>query len=192
MQTARRPQARRWGAVGLGLAVLLGGGCSSMSNTDKGVLTGAGVGGVLGGVVGHQLHNTAAGAAIGAVAGGVTGGAIGNSIDKKEAQQAAARDVAMRGGPLTLEQVADMTHNHVSDAVIIDQIRLSRTAFYLNPEQIVWLRQQGVSDGVIYEMQMTTAPGRRVYAGPPPAVVVVEQPPPPPPVGFGVVIRGGR
>jgi hypothetical protein len=165
-----------------------------MSNTDKGVLGGAGVGGLLGGIVGHQFHNTGAGVAVGALTGALAGGAVGNAVDQKQAQQAAARDVAMRGGPLTLEQVADMTRNHVTDGVIIEQIRLSRTAFYLTPEQIGWLHQQGVSDAVIYEMQMTTAPGRRVYAGPPPgAVVVVEQPPPPPPpVGFGVVIHGGR
>jgi hypothetical protein len=160
-----------------------------MSNTDKGVLTGATLGGVAGGVIGHAAHNTGAGAVIGALAGGIAGGAIGSHVDEKEAQ-ARAQAAAAQRGPLGLEQIADMSRNHIGDSVIVNQIRLSGNVYRLTSDQIVWLKQNGVSDYVVAEMQATDAyrPGRRVYT-PAPVVVYEEAPPPPVGVGVGVTFR---
>ena len=62
------------------------------------------------------------------------------------------------------------------------------------PEDITYLKQQGVSDGIVQEMQMRR-PGVAVvqpmYARP----VYVVHPPPPPPVvgvGLGFGFGGGR
>jgi uncharacterized membrane protein len=173
------------------------GGCSSMSPTDKGVVGGAVGGGVVGGVVGHALHNTAAGAAIGAVAGGVTGGLVGNAVEKKQAKDAAA--AAAAASEQGKMEIIDMVHNHVDDNVIITKIRISPVVYQLSSQDVLMLKQNGVSDVVVNEMMATAmrvpAP-RRVYSeapvyGPPPGtVVVVEQPPPPAPVvGVGFVGR---
>ncbi len=198
MQSAQGPQGwARYRAL-LGSALLLplvGTGCSGMSNTDAGVLGGAGIGAVLGGIVGHFCHNTAAGAAVGAVAGGVTGGVIGNQVDKKEQQQAIQAVQAQQAahGPIGLQDIANMAQNHVSDQVIITQIQQSGVAFILTVDQINYLHQYGVSDYVINFMQrapqpVVVQPG--VVYGPPPAVVVAPGPYYGPPVGVGIGVVG--
>ena len=60
--------------------------CKTMSNTEKGVVIGAGAGGAGGAVIGNQMGNTAVGAIIGAVVGGVAGGLIGDYMDKQAAE----------------------------------------------------------------------------------------------------------
>src|SRR4051794_34437284 len=50
------------------LPAMLGGGCQSMNNTDKGILAGGGLGAVAGALAGGPRH-----AGIGALAGGVIG-----------------------------------------------------------------------------------------------------------------------
>jgi outer membrane protein OmpA-like peptidoglycan-associated protein len=57
-------------------------GCA-MSKADKGVLIGAGAGGVVGAVVGKATGSTVRGAIIGAAVGGVAGGVIGHQMDKQ-------------------------------------------------------------------------------------------------------------
>jgi hypothetical protein len=185
MRTWKKSQA----ALALLLpAVVLQVGCSSMSNTDKGVLGGAGLGALAGGLIGHATGHTGAGAAIGAVAGGLGGGLIGAEADAKQHEQAVRQAQAARG-PLGLEEVANLARSGAGDAVIIEQIRLSGRAYLLTAEQIAWLKQAGVSDVVILEMQQAGR-GRVVYA--PPPVVVVEQPPPPPHIGIGIGYSSGR
>jgi hypothetical protein len=151
-----------------------------MSNTDKGALAGAGLGTAAGAIIGHAAHNTTAGAVIGAVAGTAIGATAGAAADEHQARQAVAQDVAARGGPVTLEKVVEMVHSNVSDQIIVDQIHMTRTVYQLTADQIVWLKQNGVSDYVVHEMEMTAYPRR--------GVVVVE--PPPPPVRFGVTYIG--
>lgn len=63
-------------AVFVSTAVILGG-CKSLSNSQKGVLIGAGAGGAVGAGVGKAAGNTALGAIIGAAVGGTAGGIIG-------------------------------------------------------------------------------------------------------------------
>jgi hypothetical protein len=88
-----------------------------------------------------------------------------------------------------------MTQEHVSDNVIITKIRTSPVVYQLTSQDVLMLKQNGVSDVVVSEMMATaTRYPRRVYTAapvygpPPPAVVVVEQPPPPP-VAVGVGFR---
>jgi hypothetical protein len=162
-------------------------GCQSMSNTDKGALAG-GIGAGTGAIIGSATHNTGAGAliggAVGALAGGLTGAAIDDSERKQDAKLAAATAPPARG-PLRIEDVAQLARDHISDEVIVNQIRTSATVYRLSVEDINYLKQNGVSDPVIAEMQNTVyrCP-RRVYTAAP--VVLVEPGPPPPPVGVGV------
>jgi outer membrane protein OmpA-like peptidoglycan-associated protein len=62
---------------------LLLGGCSSLSNTEKGAIIGAGAGAAGGAAVGQASDNTAEGAILGAVVGGAAGALIGQRMDRK-------------------------------------------------------------------------------------------------------------
>jgi hypothetical protein len=169
--------------------LLLTCGCTGLENTDRGAATGGILGGILGLGVGAVTHHPLAGAAIGAGAGALAGGAIGNAEDRKEAKAAAAARAARP--PMTLEDIAKLSQQHVSDAIIINQIRLSNSVYALNTDHITWLKQMGVSDVVIAEMQQP--PAQRVYvsggAYVRPEVVYVTPPPPPVAVGVGFVGR---
>ena len=59
------------------------GGCSSLSNTEKGAIIGAGSGGAAGAAIGSASDNTAEGAILGAVVGGAAGALIGQRMDRK-------------------------------------------------------------------------------------------------------------
>ncbi len=162
-------------------------GCQSMNNTEKGALTGGAIGTGAGALIGHATGHTGAGAVIGGLAGAVFGGAVGNDIDKDKARQ--ERIAAAEARRLNIADVAQMAQQHISDAIIINQIRTTGSVYNLTAQEIVWLREQGVSEGVIAEMQATAyRPVRRVYA---PAPVVVYEPPPPPiAVGVGIGFHG--
>lgn len=70
------------GTLLLSLPLLLGG-CSSLSNTEKGAAVGAGAGGAVGAAIGKATGSTAKGAVIGAVLGGTGGAIIGQRMDRK-------------------------------------------------------------------------------------------------------------
>jgi hypothetical protein len=170
--------------------VLLSCGCTGLPNTDRGAATGGVLGGILGLGVGAVTHHPVAGAAIGAGAGALAGGAIGNKQDRAEAR-AAAQAAAARP-QLSLEDVARMAQSHVSDSLIINEIRSSNSFYNLNADHVIWLKQMGVSDVVITEMQSRYP--QSVYTPTPtyvrPAVVVVEEPRPVAVgIGFGGRIR---
>jgi hypothetical protein len=176
------------------LPALLACGCSSMSNTEKGVGVGGALGAGTGAIIGHATGHTGAGALIGAGVGALSGGLVGHAIDKSEEKTQAEIAAASAPGPLGLTDVAQMAQQHISDEVIINQIRTTGSVFRLSPSDIDYLKQNGVSDAVVMEMQATaTRYARRVYTAAPVCqpVVVYEQPPPPVGVGFGVGF-GGR
>src|SRR5262249_3027872 len=141
-----------------------------------------------GALIGNATGHTGAGAAIGAGAGALTGGLIGNGIEQSEKRQE-ARLAAAQAQTLGVTDVVQMAQSHVSDEVIISQIRSTGSVFRLSSNDTIWLKQQGVSDVVIQEMLATAnRPARQVYAPAPVYVsrpVYVVEPAPPPPVSFG-------
>jgi osmotically inducible lipoprotein OsmB len=169
----------------IGSLLLLGAGCQNMNNTEAGALGGGVIGGAFGTVIGAICHNPLAGAAIGGATGATVGALAGHSEDRREARAAAAAQAyAAAHPPLSLSDVASMAQNHISDGVIINQIRTTNSTYNLTAEQITWLKSQGVSDQVVYEMQIRQG----VYVQPAP-VYVVEPGQPSVGVGFGVGIR---
>ncbi|HXG10527.1 MAG TPA: glycine zipper domain-containing protein [Gemmataceae bacterium] len=191
-----RRKSWRLGAAAL-LPALLAGGCASMSNTDKGVLAGGGIGAGTGALIGSATGNTGLGAAVGGVIGAVSGGLVGNAVDKAERKAEEARLAAASAapGPLGMTDIVQMTHQHIDDGIIISQIRTTGSVYHLSAQDIMWLKQNGVSDAVIREMQLTAArPARRVYTATPvyPVYVVPEPPPPPVRIGIGYTFYGGR
>ena len=69
--------------VAFGMVLI--GGCSTATRSQKGAVIGAAGGGTAGAVIGKIAGNTAMGAIIGAAAGGVTGAVIGRNMDKQAA-----------------------------------------------------------------------------------------------------------
>jgi hypothetical protein len=169
----------------LGGLLILSCGCESMNNTQAGAVGGGLVGAALGTVVGAAARNPLAGAAIGGAVGAGTGALVGNAEDRAQ-DRAARRAAAIQAAnpPLTLYDVAHMSQQHISDAVIINQIRYTNSMYNLSPDDINWLKQQGVSDSVVLEMQ--TRRPVIVQGG-----AYVVQPAPVPVVGVGVGV-GGR
>jgi uncharacterized protein YcfJ len=173
------------------LGALAACGCSSLNNTENGALAGGAIGAGTGALIGHATGHTGAGALIGAGVGALSGGLIGHAVDDSEKKAAEAAAAAQAQGAMGLTDVVQMVQSHVSDEVIIAQIRARHAVFSLSAQDTIWLKQNGVSDPVIQEMiatahryprrVYTTAP---VYAEP---VYVVE---PAPVVGVGVGYYG--
>jgi outer membrane lipoprotein SlyB len=170
--------------------VLLACGCSSMSNTEAGAGTGGLIGAGTGALIGSATGHTGAGALIGAGVGALSGGLIGHSVDESEKKAAVQAAAANAPGPLGITDVAQMTQNHVTDDVIITQIRATGSVFHLSSTDTIWLKQQGVSDAVVQEMLASAnRVPRRVYA---PVVYEGYYVAPPPPVSVGVGFGYGR
>ena len=170
------------------LPVLLMSGCESLSHTENGALAGGAIGAGTGALIGNMTGHAGGGALIGAGVGALSGGLIGHAADQTEKKAVAA---AQTSHPLGMVDVVQMAQSHVSDDLIVSDIRSTGSVFHLSAQDTIWLKQNGVSDGVVQEMMATAYRyPRRVYtAAPAPSVVVVEQAPPPVAVGFGF---GGR
>jgi hypothetical protein len=168
-------------------------GCENMSNTEKGVGAGGLLGAGTGAIVGHALGSTGAGALIGAGVGAVSGGLIGHAVDESE-KKTQAQIAASAPGPLGLTDVVQMVQAHVTDDVIISQIRTTGSVFHLSSNDTIWLKQNGVSDVVVQEMLASAnRVPRRVYTAAPvyaQPVYVYEAPPPPVSVGVGFGYHG--
>jgi outer membrane lipoprotein SlyB len=167
------------------LPALLACGCSSLNHTENGALAGGAIGAGTGALIGKATGHTAGGAVIGAGVGALTGGLIGNAADQTEKKVAAAEAKSQ----LDKLDVVRMVQNHISDEIIINQIRTGGSVFHLTGEDVVWLKSNGVSDRVIAEMQVTAARPHRVYTTTEvvnqPVYVVEPRPAPVVGVGFG-------
>ncbi len=85
-ESSQRMTRVRRDVINLALVTLLSlgaAGCSSLSNTQRGALIGAGAGGAVGAVVGNATGSTARGAIIGAAVGGVAGAIIGSRMNDR-------------------------------------------------------------------------------------------------------------
>jgi hypothetical protein len=182
----------------LGAAVLpavLACGCSNLSHSEAGALGGGAFGAGLGAIIGKATgHNPAAGALIGGATGALAGGAIGHSAD--QAEQHRAQVAAAQARQMGLIDVVQMVQSHVSDDLIINEIRTRGAVFNISAQDTIWLKQNGVSDRVVAEMQATaTCYPRRVVTTTPAyaeRVVVVEEPRPVVGVGLGYTYYGRR
>src|SRR5580692_7685361 len=76
-------------------------------------------------------------------------------------------------GP-SLVQVQSMVNAHVSDSVIINQIQTSSTRYLLTADQIIALKNAGVSEAVINALINTAS---KPQPAPPVTTTTVVQPP---------------
>src|SRR5439155_13076388 len=161
------PMNQKLTASALLMLILFTCGCSSMSNTEKGVgaggLIGAGTGALIGNATGHTGAGALIGAGVGALSGGLIGHAVDESDNKTDAKIAAA--AAAQQGPMGITDVVYLAQQHVTDEVIVTQIRCTHSVFQLSANDTVWLKQQGVSDMVVQEMLATASRyPRRIYS----------------------------
>jgi hypothetical protein len=176
----------------LALGVFGSSGCSTMNNTEKGLLAGGAVGTGVGGLIGHATGNTGLGAVTGGLIGGGLGAVAGNSADRQDQRE---RDIQQAGAVaaataqaqqqrLGLSDVMHLSREGHDDAVIIKQIQNTGSTFNLTPSDLDMLKNNGVSPQVITAMQSArpavVAPTRVVPAS---STVIVQEPlyyPPPP------------
>lgn len=206
----------RWAVAG-SLLALLAPGCCSPYHTDQGALFGGVTGAGVGALVGSTVGRPGAGAAIGAGVGALTGAAVGAGMDEAEARNRALIEQQMgrqlAAGAANINDVISMTRAGVNEESIIRHVQYHGMAVPLQANDLIVLKQQGVSDRVVQIMQSTgpqPMPGyvQPMYAQPAyvqPAPVVVEEtwgpgpywhhphryypPGPPPGVTWGVSIR---
>jgi hypothetical protein len=186
-------------------------GCSTMSNTEKGVGIGGALGAGVGTLVGAATGNPKTGAVVGGLLGAGTGGLIGADADAQERreqrvlQAEAAQAQAQAASQMTLNDVIAMTNSQppIGDNVIINQISNTGSTFALSTGDITYLKQNNVSDNVIGAMQnarpraVVARPRTVIVSPPPPPVVVYERPywgprywgPPPVGIGFTYIRR---
>lgn len=124
------------------ILVLFSTGCASMGEKTKtGAVIGGLVGAAAGGIIGHQDGRGVGGALIGGAVGAVGGGMIGNQMDKKA--------LATNPEHITVIKIAEMAAEGIPDAVIISEIKRTKSVYNLTSEVITYLRENNVGDRVI-------------------------------------------
>jgi len=170
-----------------GLAPMTG--CQSAGpHARNGALAGGVGGAAIGALAGSGRGKGLEGALVGAATGGTLGGLLGDSVDQEiAADQAYASQLNQQAlaNSMTPEQVIEMTRAGLEDRLIINQIQTNGVPGRLTTEQLVYLRNNGVSNNVISAMQtarpaqatmIRRAPVRPViveeYYGPPPGYYI--------------------
>ena len=151
-------------------------GCRSPYRSDQGALLGGLGGAGLGAIIGKQTGNTGAGAVIGAAAGAITGAAVGNELDEIDARNRAMIEQQMgrkiSAAAVTMHDVVSMSQAGVGDELIVTHLRSHGMAAPPSAQQIIELKQAGVSDRVVQAMQTSPLPP----TGPPPGAPVIGAP----------------
>ena len=132
-------------------------GCHANNYAQRGSavggLSGAGLGAIVGEIAGD---NPVAGAAIGGTVGALTGATVGAGLDEVDAanryrvQQAAYQQAA---SGTTLDEIVSMSNAGLSDDIISRHVQSEGFAGRLDAGDLIALRQQGVSDRIIAELQ---------------------------------------
>ncbi len=151
--------------------------CHSPFYADRGAAAGALSGALAGAAIGESQGDAGAGALVGGAVGTLAGAAIGNSIDQDIARSQAEIEQQLGRrlrGAVTVADVIAMAHADLGENVIITHIRSNGVAQPPQVEDLISLRDAGISDRVIQEMQQTPLPQGPLIELPPPPVVVEE------------------
>jgi outer membrane lipoprotein SlyB len=142
-------------AIVLGALSLVSSACQT--KTQTGALAGAGAGALAGGLIGGGAGGVIIGAAVGAAGGALIGAAL-DAQDRSTLQQHAPDTLQKIDNQeqLSLSDVEAMSKNGLSDDVIIGQIETTNSVFHLTSNEIIQLKNSGVSQKVI-EFMIHTA-----------------------------------
>lgn len=131
--------------------------CTSCeTKTQTGALTGAGVGALAGGLIGGGAGGVVIGAAVGAAGGALVGAAL-DAQDRKTLETKSPETLQKIDNKeqLSSYDIKTMSENGLSDDVIIGQIEATNSVFHLSSNEIVALKNAGVSQKVIEFMIKT-------------------------------------
>ena len=147
-------------------------GCAYDNYAQRGALLGGVTGTALGAAIGEANDAPLAGAAVGAIAGSLTGAAIGDGVDQDVAMQQTylAAQQQRSAQAVSAAQLIQMSQSGLGDAVIITHIQNHGVQFIPTANDLISLKSQGVSDGVLNAVQaqgsrpqpMPVAPARPV------------------------------
>ncbi|MFN0197783.1 MAG: glycine zipper domain-containing protein [Planctomycetaceae bacterium] len=143
------------------LVLLLVTGCQGTGyHATKGTAIGTGLGTIAGAIIGHQSGNGVGGAILGAATGAVAGNMIGDVEDAEEERDAAIAQAEYMNSVdkgLTNYDLIRMTQSGMSDEVIITAVETRGGRFRLDPDSLIYLKSNGVSDGVLLAVQKASA-----------------------------------
>jgi uncharacterized protein YcfJ len=133
-------------------------GCASSPNRAvEGSLIGGILGAGTGAIIGNQGHDRdqdrTRGALIGGAVGAIGGALVGSQVQKQPAQQQAAAQQSSNPNQMSISQIVDMAKQGAHEDVIIDRIRLTNSKFRLSQADLDYLKANGVSQKVLFEMQ---------------------------------------
>lgn len=147
------------------LLVVVQSGCQSFRpNTTAGGLLGGTTGGMIGAAIGSSEGKSGEGALIGALAGGLTGAAIGNQADQVNDRQRQIENqnaARVRESAVSIGDVIQMSQTGLGDELIINQINSNGIVRRATTNDLIQLKNAGVSDSVITKFQ--TAPNAAAY-----------------------------
>lgn len=154
--------------------ILLIAGCATTSHAERGALVGSGLGAATGAVIGHQSGNDGLGAVLGATTGAMAGGMMGENQDLREERDAAIAQINyQQSRAITNAEVVSMVQNGVGDQLIISAIQKRGGNFSTDPQSIIFLKQQGVSESVMQAM-LNAEPGGLLPANSGPVTTFTE------------------
>jgi len=131
-------------------------GCRSPYHQDQLGAFGAGTGALAGAAIGSASGHTAGGAIIGGLVGATAGSAVGAHMDEVEARNQALFQQRLGRrleGQTTFDDVIAMSKAGLSDQVITAHIRRHGVAQVPSAPDLIYLKNNGVSDVVINMMQ---------------------------------------
>lgn len=170
--SGRRTDCKRAGLLALIMTLLLGAGFpqtgwAQWQSSEKGTIVGAAAGGALGSAIGKKSGNPITGAIIGALGGGLVGRSIGDDIDQRRAYEQQQRyyqqqayqqpNYAQPAGGVSLDQIITLSRNGLSDEVIISHVESNGYRHPLTANDLILLKNNGVSDRVIAVLQRPVA-----------------------------------
>ncbi len=155
-------------------------GCRSPYHSDKFGLFGGLAGAGLGAAIGEASGKSAEGALVGAAIGSLTGAVLGDQLDEVEARNQAMIERQLgrqMAGAVTIDDAIAMSKAGLGDEVIRTHIAAYGVARSLHAQDLIMLKQQGVSDAVIQSLQSPPSRATRSQDPPPrraPPVIVEE------------------
>ncbi len=175
-----------------------GTGCSSMNNTEKGVLAGGAIGAGAGTLIGAVTGNPKTGAVVGGLLGAGVGGIAGDDADRKEERRADVKQANLERAydnaqPNRMSEIVDLIAAGTPEQQVINHIKNKGMTFDLSAADLKYLNENRVPARVIEVMQTSRStihvPIRKqqpvvireevivrepVYLNPPPPVVFMD------------------
>lgn len=124
-------------------------GCeSNRTRVGEGAALGGLMGATVGGIVGHQSGHGVGGALAAGAVGAAAGGIVGAQMEKQP--KASSKGYYSQ---VSMQDIVGWTRQGLSSDEIITRINASTSEYYITPDDISYLRREGVSERVIEALQ---------------------------------------